>query len=181
MRRRLEPLQQSGRPQHQRARADARHVLGLQPLPAHEGDHFGVVHQIDLTAAAGHANDVERRAGLERHVRQQRQAGIAHDRLDALPENMHFGIRHARQHLQRPGHVELRDLGKQQQADMDGGWRGGGCGDGRGHWQGLGIALVIQSGAVASLHHFRARLTHCERLALPGVDQNRIPVAGELR
>jgi len=48
----------------------------------------------------------------------ERQHGIARDRLDPFPDQMHLRAGHAGKHLNRPGEIELGNLGKYQKTDL---------------------------------------------------------------
>jgi hypothetical protein len=50
---------------------------------------------------------------------QDAHAGFRRNRLERLPQEMHGGIRELREHLERPGEIELRQAREQQQADAD--------------------------------------------------------------
>ena len=110
--------EQAGRAQHQRSRADRGDVFGARRLPAQEFQHLLVIDHVVGAGAAGHADHVELRAIRKADGRRQRQHGVARDRLDPFPDQMHLRARHARKHLQRPGEIELGHLWKHEKSDL---------------------------------------------------------------
>jgi len=117
---RLVALEQAGRAQHQRAGAHRGDVARPRCLPAQEVERLGIGHQRHLAAAARHADHVELRALGEGRRGHDREAGIGRHRIARLPDHVQPGAGHAAQHLGRPGGVELRDVGIEQDADLDG-------------------------------------------------------------
>ncbi len=109
--------QQTGGAQYQRAGADRADVARARGLLAQPVEDFGILHQRIDAWAAGHTDDVERRAVAQRGVGQQTQAGIRLDRFQRLRQQQHLGIGHPREHLERAGEVELRHAREQQQSN----------------------------------------------------------------
>ena len=103
----------------QRARAYRRDVPGLRPCCGDEAHRLDIVHQRDLAGSAAHAQHVKVGAIPERGGRQQGQADVAGDRLDALPQEVHARARQARQHLEGSCHVELGHARIEQASDLD--------------------------------------------------------------
>ena len=118
MRRRTVAFEQARRAQHQRSCADRGDVLGAHGLLAQKSQHLLVIDHVIGAEPAGHANDVELRAVGESHRRRQRHHGVAGDRFDPFPDQMHLGARHAGKHLQRTGEVELGNPGEQHKTDL---------------------------------------------------------------
>ena len=90
VRRRAIALQQAGRAQHQRSRADRGDVFRARRLLAQEGQHLLVIDHVVGASAAGHADHVELRAIGKADGRRDRQHGVARYRFDPFPDQMHL-------------------------------------------------------------------------------------------
>jgi hypothetical protein len=89
-------------------------------LPPHEGDGLLVDHGAgDAGGAAGHADEVERRAIREARRRHKAEPTIARHRRQGLGGDVDRRVRQPRQNLQRAGEVELRQLGENDEADIE--------------------------------------------------------------
>ena len=73
----------------------------------------------DTPIAAGHADEVERLAVGKRRRRHQAQAAVAGHGIARLGDDVRLGVGQPVQHLQRPREVELREVGKQHEADVE--------------------------------------------------------------
>jgi hypothetical protein len=111
--------QEPGRAEHQGAGADGGEIALPLRLAAQEAEGLGILHQRVHSAAARHADHVERRAFGEVDRRRQHQAGGGRDRLRGLRHEMDAGARHHCQHLVGTGQVELLHPGKDEEADLD--------------------------------------------------------------
>ena len=119
-------LEQAGRAQYQRSRADRGDVFCTHRLPAQEVQHLLIVDHVVGAGAAGHADHVELRAVGKCGGGRQRQHGVARHRLDPFPDQVQLRARHAGKYLHRAGEVELGHLGKDQKTDLErrGTWAG---------------------------------------------------------
>jgi hypothetical protein len=79
-----------------------------------------VVHQCHLAAATGHADHVELRAVGEGRGRHDGETSVGRNRIERLPDHVQLGVGHAAQDLRGSRRVELREIGEEQDADMDG-------------------------------------------------------------
>ena len=111
-------LQQSGGAEHERAGADRSDEPRPVRLPPHEGDRRLVGHQGVDPNAAGDAQDVKLRAVLEGRIGRKHEAGRRGHGLQSLGDEPHARSGPARKHFVGSGQVELLDVRKRQQADL---------------------------------------------------------------
>src|SRR5690606_5319274 len=78
------------------------------------------VHQVELSEPTGDAHDIERWTVRDRRGRHEPQAAVRADRFEISPHEVDLRVRQPVKHLVRPGEVELREPGKQEQADLHG-------------------------------------------------------------
>jgi hypothetical protein len=120
MRGRPPSLQQAGDTENESAgahRGDVFRALGLSP---HEGDGLLVDHGAgNAGSAAGHTNEVERRAVRKGRRRHEREPALARHRRHGLGGDVGRRIWQPCEDLQRAGEVELRQLGKDDVADIE--------------------------------------------------------------
>jgi hypothetical protein len=120
MRRGALVFQQPGCAQNQRTGTDRGDIFRLCRLLAQKGERGLVLHQILLTGPAGHHDDIERRTiGIGRG-RHDLHAPVGGHRLEAARHQMHLGVGQPRQHLIRPGHVELGQSREDEHSDVAG-------------------------------------------------------------
>src|SRR4051794_2040642 len=118
MRRCAVAFEKTGGAQHQRARAHRGDVFGAPGLGTQKRQHLLVIDHVVGSEPAGHADDIELRAVGKCNRRHQGQHGIAGDRLDPLPDQMHLGARHRGKHLQWAGEIELGHLWENQKSNL---------------------------------------------------------------
>src|SRR3974390_102690 len=119
MRRCPTSLQYSGGAEDQSAGANGGHIFSVARLRSHELKRLWVAHsRSDSESSPRHANQIERRAIGQSMRRQQAQSTVARHRIERLRDNVDCGVWNTRQHLQRPGKVELRQIWEYKKSDF---------------------------------------------------------------
>jgi hypothetical protein len=124
MRRRPPAVEQPGGAEDEGAGADGGDVFGVRRLGAHERDRLRIGDGLDDAGrAAGDAEEVERRTVGEGAGRDEAEPAIARHRRHRLRDDAGRRLRQPRQDLERPGEVELRQVGEDDEADGEA-WQG---------------------------------------------------------
>jgi hypothetical protein len=111
-------VEQARARQDEAPRTDGGDVAGRCTRLRHEFHHLRVVHQRHLARTTPDAQHVEGGTVFEGERGHQREADIAGDRLDPLPEQVDAGAGQAREHLEWPGHIELGHAREKEQSDL---------------------------------------------------------------
>ena len=83
----------------------------------HPGERLRILHHVDHAEATRDAEDVRLRGRRERRGRRKRKAAVGRHGIERLADKLDRRIAQPRQHLRRPGQIELCDVRKQQKRD----------------------------------------------------------------
>jgi hypothetical protein len=75
---------------------------------------------LGCSESTGYDEDIERRAVSERLRREDAHARRGSYGFEILPDEVHLGVRHAMQELERAREVELSETRKEQHSDVEG-------------------------------------------------------------
>src|SRR4029450_5340019 len=120
MRRCPPSLEQSGDAQDDRAGADRGDVLRGARLLADELYGVAIAERVDHPQVSpGHANQVERRTVGEGVRRHEAHAAVTRYGRRRFRDDVGRGLGNAREHLQRPGEIKQRQIGEDDEADVE--------------------------------------------------------------
>jgi hypothetical protein len=112
-------LEHTGGAEDEGAGADRGHVACTRGRLPDERDRFRIRHGLQDAGAAGHANQMERRTGLEGRGRHEPEPTIARHRIERFRDDMRLRAGQTAEHLQRPGEVELGQIRKDHEPDIE--------------------------------------------------------------
>jgi hypothetical protein len=96
------------------------HIAGAARLPAQKGENLFIFHERDLPRSAGDEKDVRLWAISESARGQQPKAARIGDQIKIFPDEMQGQFLEPRQHVVRPGEIELGQARIEQHHNLHG-------------------------------------------------------------